>query len=102
MNSSKLLLFALILISSVAFAQKPIFTSAKVKAATVYFNAAEITQTAAVNIPSGTHEIVIKNVANYLNDSSIQIGATAKITALSVHFTNDYMSDYETDGNSPE
>ena len=40
----KFLLFSL-LVSAMAFAQKPIFTSAKVKAATVYFNAAELQQT---------------------------------------------------------
>jgi hypothetical protein len=32
------------------YAQKPVFTTAKVKAATVYFNAAEISQTASVNL----------------------------------------------------
>ncbi len=52
------------LISAISFAQKPIFTTAKVKAATVYFNAAELTQTTSVNLPVGTSEIVIKNVAN--------------------------------------
>jgi hypothetical protein len=35
------------------YAQKPVFTTAKVKAATVYFNAAEISQTASVNLPAG-------------------------------------------------
>ncbi|MET0760520.1 MAG: DUF4139 domain-containing protein, partial [Flavobacterium sp.] len=54
-----------------------------------------------VNLPVGTHEIVVKNVANYLNESSIQIGAPASVTVLSVQFTNDYMSEYEVDGNSP-
>ncbi|MET0759294.1 MAG: DUF4140 domain-containing protein, partial [Flavobacterium sp.] len=87
MNSSKPFLFILIFISSIALAQKPIFTSAKVKAATVYFNAAEISQTTNVNLPVGTHEIVVKNVANYLNESSIQIGAPASVTVLSVQFT---------------
>ncbi|HLF51185.1 DUF4139 domain-containing protein [Flavobacterium sp.] len=101
MNSSKPFLFILIFISSIALAQKPIFTSAKVKAATVYFNAAEISQTTNINLPAGTHEIVVKNVANYLNESSIQIGAPASVTVLSVQFTNDYISEYEVDGNSP-
>jgi len=39
-----LFLFAF-LVSIFAFAQKPIFVSAKVKAATVYFNLPEISQT---------------------------------------------------------
>jgi uncharacterized protein (TIGR02231 family) len=101
MNCTKPFLFALLLISSIALAQKPIFTTAKVKAATVYFNAAEISQTTNVTLPVGTHEIVVKNIANNLNESSVQIGAPSSVTVLSVQFTNDYMSEYEIDGNSP-
>lgn len=85
----------------IAFAQKPIFTTAKVKAATVYFNAAEISQTASTSLPLGTSELVVKNVAVDLNESSIQIGAPASVTVLSVQFTNNYISEYETDSKSP-
>ncbi len=91
----------LLLIGTFAFAQKPIFTTAKVKAATVYFNAAEISQTTSLNLPLGTSEIVIKNVAVDLNESSIQIGTPANVTVLSVQFTNNYISEYETDIKSP-
>ncbi|OXB14260.1 hypothetical protein B0A68_13425 [Flavobacterium reichenbachii] len=84
-----------------AFAQKPIFTTAKVKAATVYFNAAELSQTASASLPAGASEIVIKNVAVNLNESSIQIGAPASVTVLSVQFTNNYISEYEVDTKSP-
>ncbi|MCG2612210.1 DUF4139 domain-containing protein [Flavobacterium sp. SM15] len=91
----------LFLISGLLFAQKPIFTQAKVKSATVYFNAAELSQNANVTLPAGTSEIVIKNVANYLNENSVQIGAPASVTVLSVQFTNDYISEYEVDENSP-
>lgn len=88
-------------VSAIASAQKPVFTTAKVKAATVYFNAAEITQSAAVTLPAGTSEIVIKNVANYLNENTVQIGAPANLTVLSVQFTNDYISEFEPDETSP-
>src|SRR4051812_30910463 len=97
----KILSVGIILISSLAFAQKPIFTSAKVKSATVYFNAAELLQTTTANIPSGTSEIVIKNVANSLNENSIRIGAPASLTVLSVQFTNNYIAEFEIDDNSP-
>lgn len=90
-----------LLVSASTFAQKPVFTTAKVKAATVYFNAAEITQSAAVTLPAGTSEIVIKNVANYLNENTVQIGAPANLTVLSVQFTNDYISEFEPDETSP-
>lgn len=97
----KTLLSAFLLITAFALAQKPIFTTAKVKSATVYFNAAEISQTTNVNLPIGTSEIVIKNVAVDLNENSVQIGAPASVTVLSVQFTNDYVSEYEVDLKSP-
>ncbi|MBW4361139.1 DUF4139 domain-containing protein [Flavobacterium taihuense] len=97
----KTTLFAFLLATAFTFAQKPIFTTAKVKAATVYFNAAEISQTTNVNLPMGTSEIVIKNVAVNLNENSVQIGAPASVTVLSVQFTNDYVSEYEIDLKSP-
>ncbi len=62
---------------------------------------AEISQTASTTLPAGTSEIVIKNVASYLNENSVQIGAPANVTVLSVQFTNNYISEYETDSKSP-
>ncbi|PJJ09985.1 uncharacterized protein (TIGR02231 family) [Flavobacterium sp. 1] len=97
----KTILSAFLLVTAFAFAQKPIFTTAKVKSAIVYFNAAEISQTTNVNLPIGTSEIVIKNVAVDLNENSVQIGAPATVTVLSVQFTNDYVSEYEIDLKSP-
>lgn len=93
--------FFLLLMSSISFAQKPIFTTAKVKAATVYFNAAELSQTASVNLPAGTSEIVIKNIADYLNENTVQIGAPKNVTVLSVQFTQNYISEYEIDETNP-
>ncbi|MDN3675256.1 DUF4139 domain-containing protein [Flavobacterium branchiarum] len=101
MINKKIITATLLLIGAFAFAQKPIFTTAKVKAATVYFNAAEISQTASITLPLGTSEIVIKNVAVDLNESSIQIGTPASVTVLSVQFTNNYISEYEVDTKSP-
>lgn len=97
----KTILSAFLMVTAFALAQKPIFTTAKVKAATVYFNAAEISQTTTVNLPLGTSEIVVKNVAVDLNENSVQIGAPASLTVLSVQFTNDYVSEYEIDLKSP-
>ena len=89
------------LVSVFAFAQKPIFVSAKVKAATVYFNSAEISQTTSIILPRGTSEIVIKNVSDALNENTIQIGAPSTVTVLSVQFTDDYVSEYELDETNP-
>jgi uncharacterized protein (TIGR02231 family) len=97
----KKFLLITILVSAISFAQKPIFTSAKVKSATVYFNAAELQQSTTVNLPAGTSEIVIKNVADYLNENTIQIGAPSSVTVLSVQFTQNYISEYEIDESNP-
>lgn len=91
----------LLLFPAFLFAQKPVFTSAKVKNVTVYFNSAEISQTTSATLPKGTSEIVVKNVADYLNENTVQIGAPANVTVLSVQFTNNYISEYEIDENSP-
>jgi len=91
----------LLLLPVLALAQKPVFTTAKVNNVTVYFNAAEISQTTSAILPKGTSEIVVKNVADYLNENTIQIGAPSKVTVLSVQFTNNYISEYEIDENSP-
>jgi len=100
MKNTSLILLALF-ISAMAFAQKPVFTTAKIKAATVYFNAAELTQNTSVNLPAGTSEIVIKNIANNLNQNTIQIGAPTSVTVLSVQYTNNYISEFEIDESNP-
>jgi len=97
----KSILSICLLVSAIAVAQKPIFTSAKTKAATVYFSGAEITQSTSVNLPVGTSEIVIKNVADYLNENTVQIGAPKSVTVLSVQFSDNYVSEYELDDSNP-
>lgn len=94
-------LFCLFVCCSIANAQKPVFATAKVQAATVYFNSAEISQSVNVALPAGTSEIVVKNVADYLNENTVQIGAPSTLTVLSVQFTRDYISEYEPDESSP-
>ena len=89
------------MVSATLFAQKPIFTTATVKGATVYSNSAELIQTTSVNLPKGTSEIVIKNVADYLNENTVQIGAPNSLTVLSVQFTQNYISEYEIDESNP-
>lgn len=96
-----LFLIPVLFLSIASFSQKPIFTNAKVTGATVYSNGAEISQTTLVNIPKGTMEIVIKNVADYLNESTVQISAPSSLTVLSVQFTQNYISEYEIDESNP-
>ena len=100
----KILFYSLILlffISTDALAQKPIFTNAKVKSATVYFNSVDFFLFTSVVLPKGTSEIVVKNVADYLNENTVQVGTPKSVTVLSVQFTNNYISEYEIDEKSP-
>jgi uncharacterized protein (TIGR02231 family) len=94
---------SLLLLLSFGFtiAQKPIFTNATVKSATVYSYSAELSQTTSIQLPTGTSEIVVKNVADYLNENTVQIAAPNSVTVLSVQFTKNYISEYETDENNP-
>ena len=97
----KIILILMLFVSVIVLAQKPIFTSAKVNGATVYTNGAELSQSTSVTLPKGTSEIVIKNVADYLNENTVQIGAPSSLTVLSVQFTQNYISEYEIDESNP-
>lgn len=96
-----LILICVFSLSISLFAQKSIFTNAKTIGATVYYNSAELIQTTFVNLPKGTSEIVVKNVADYLNENTVRIGAPANITVLSVQFSNNYISEFEIDEKNP-
>jgi len=95
MQKTNALFVAFFFISALAIAQKPIFTTAKTTAVTVYFSSAEISQTTSALLPKGTSEIVVKNVADYLNENTLQIGASANVTVLSAQFTTNYVSEYD-------
>lgn len=89
------------LFSLTGFAQQPIFTTAKVKSATVYYNGAELSHAASVYIPAGTSEIVIRNVANRLDENTIQVAVPASVTVMSVQFTTNYISEYDDENAIP-
>ncbi len=76
-------------------AQTPVFANAKAEKVQLYFNGAEIQQTANVNLPKGTSEVVVMNVANHLDENSVQIKSTAKVTILSVRFTNQSIEGFD-------
>lgn len=94
-------IFLLCFIPILSWAQRPIFSTAKVDAVTVYYNSAEITQSANVTLPSGTSEVVIKNVSNFVFEETVLVGAPSNVTVLSVQYTKDYISEYDRDENSP-
>jgi polyhydroxyalkanoate synthesis regulator phasin len=97
----KTLFFALYCFATLALAQKPIFVNSKIKSVTIYSNSAEINHAVSANLPAGVSEIVVKNVADYVNENTIQIGAPAHVTVLSAQFTTNYISEYEVDETNP-
>lgn len=82
-------------------AQKPVFTQAQILSARVYSNAAELKHKASAQIASGTSEIVITNVSNYLNENTVQISVPKYVTVMSVQFTNAYVEEYDNNRDSP-
>lgn len=92
---------AAIVFSITANAQKPVFTQAQIQSARIYNNAAELKHKTTAQIPSGTSEIVITNIANYLNENTVQVGVPKYVTVMSVQFTNAYVEEYDNNEDSP-
>lgn len=104
MMKSKILVFFIILFCNEIFAQKTIYSKAKVQSVNVYRNSAELNNIAEFSIPKGTSEVVIGNVSERINKKSIQISMnSSKITILSTQFTNNYAYKFDIkNNNSPE
>lgn len=71
-------------------AQEATIVPATIKSAIVYKQGATLTHKVPVSIAKGNHEIVIKNVANQIDEKSIQINAPSHLTIMSVSFTRNY------------
>jgi len=84
MIKSSLLLFVGLVSANLSFSQKAIVEKADLKNVTVFTNAAELSHTANINLPSGNSEIVFTHVANSIDENSIQIGTGANVNVLSV------------------
>ncbi|MCC9042283.1 DUF4139 domain-containing protein [Myroides sp. M-43] len=96
-----LTIVVLALCSIVTWAQKPVFTPAKLESARVYFNSAELTHKAKVKLPKGTSEVVFTNVADYLNEATIQVGSISDVTVMAIQYSNRYVEEYDSAVDSP-
>lgn len=97
----KNLFLALVVFGSLSLmAQKPIFGTAKLNEALVYLRGSELSHSVTVNLKKGSNEIIVKNVANQLDENSIRIGTNKPATVMAATFTNSYYSEYEVDENS--
>lgn len=101
-KSMKICFLFIVLLGLTLGAQKPIVATAKVEAATVYFNSVEISQSVNINLPNGTSEIIVKNVSDYVNEETVLVGVPKQVTVLSVQYTTNYISEYDKNENSPQ
>ena len=103
MKRHSLFAFLFLLSANLFFAQKPIYTKAKVTAVKVYRNSAELQNTVSFSVPSGISEIVIGNISEEINEKTIQIGVNSKnISILSSQFTSDYSTDFKMYTTNPQ
>lgn len=85
----KLIIIALCNIPFLAFAQKPVFAEAKLKSVTLYEQSAELYSNTMFKIPKGSSEVVITNIAQNIDESTIKIGSKSKVSVLTYRFTTD-------------
>lgn len=85
----KVIIVALCSISIMAFGQKPIFAEAKLNSVTLYEQSAELYSNSTFKIPKGSSEVVITNVAQNIDESTIKIGSRSKVSVLTYRFTTD-------------
>jgi len=84
-------IFLLSLCAIKVAAQGVVSGSASLESVVVYSSGVEMNHKAKINLPAGSSEVVINNVANSLDERSIQIGSTSNVTIMSVSFTKDYL-----------
>lgn len=79
--------------STVIMAQRGPVTNAVLQKATVFLQGAELEHTARVNIPAGNSEIIIGNLADVMDENSIQAGSDADITILSASTLKEFLEE---------
>lgn len=85
----KFIIIALCNISLMAAGQKPVFAEAKLNSVTLYEQSAELYSNTAFKIPKGSSEVVITNIAQNIDESTIKIGSRSKVSVLTYRFTTD-------------
>lgn len=83
------------------WAQNSSITTATIESARVYTNGAELKHKAIAQIPLGTSEIIITNVADNLYENTINIKVPKYVTVMSAQFSNAYIKE-TSDLNSSE
>lgn len=66
------------------YAQSTVHTTAQVREVTIFTNGAEIINTFQANLPRGASKLILQNVANDIDEGSIQLGGPDGVTVLSI------------------
>ena len=74
-------------------AQNRSIAQATIESARVYTNGAELKHKATTLVPAGTSEIIITNVANYLNENTVNVKVPKYVTVMSAQFSNAYIQE---------
>ena len=86
-----ILLAALALCSTAAFAQTKIETSAE--KVTVFTNGAQVERNTEIDLPAGQSTLVFTGLSPYLDTQSVQVNAKGAFTVLSVKHQFNYLDD---------
>lgn len=87
----KFLLLLFISVVTGSFAQSPRIFNSQLESVTVYSLGAELNHKARVSLPVGSSEIILNNLANTIDESSIQVSIPSGVTILSTSFSRDFL-----------
>lgn len=74
-----------------SYAQSPRSFNGQLESVTVYSLGAELNHKVKVSLPVGTSEIILNNMANVIDESSIQVSVPSGVTILSTSFSRDFL-----------
>lgn len=90
MEKIKLLTIWALLLTSSVFSQEKLYEQAKLNSARVYFRGAELSHEFNVKVPSGSSTIVVSNLADFINESTLSVGSNKSISIINTSFTDDF------------
>lgn len=105
MKYKSIIAVSVLLLSGMAslFAQSPIYTAAQLQQAKVYRTGAEMKHHVSTSVPKGASEIVIGQVSNVMDISTLRVLTNASgLMVLSSEFVSEYKWPSNIDVNTPE
>ena len=71
--------------------EQPVTVTSTLKSVMVYRSGAELTHTATTRLEKGNNQLIITDVSNAIDESSIRIKCSANVTVLSMAVSTDYL-----------